>query len=70
MAHLMRPVWRAVGRLESRRLGIHNNTFFFHKSISVAGPQRRWNTSSGLGDSNSAIEGEFVATFNLLVALL
>lgn len=27
--------------------------------ILVAGHQRRWHTSSGLGDSNSATEGEF-----------
>ena len=38
-----------MGMLKNKRIG---------REILLAGQQRRWQTSSGLGDSNSATEGE------------
>ena len=52
--------WRAIGRAEARQFA---RSEFVKSSVSVAGPQKRWTTSSGLGDSNSATEGEFWRMF-------
>ena len=38
-----------MGVLKNKRIG---------RELLLAGQQRRWQTSSGLGDSNSATEGE------------
>lgn len=48
---------RAVGRREGLMGMLMDKKI--GREILVAGHQRRWQTSSGLGDSNSATEGEF-----------
>ena len=50
---------RSLGWREAGQLGRFTDTTL-RREILVAGHQRRWQTSGGLGDSNSATEGEFV----------
>lgn len=49
---------RAVGRTEIGLMGMLKDKKI-GRDLLLAGQQRRWQTSSGLGDSNSATEGEF-----------
>ena len=51
-----------MGMMKNKKIG---------REILLAGQQRRWQTSSGLGDSNSATEGEFghVCSFRLEMRL-